>query len=250
MSLVPLAIAGALGQETEVDALAAALGFPVTTEAALLLYRTDERLELRETAPGASGPIYADFVAGRADFRRKYGGGRGQPLARAVGLRGDKLPTLIDATAGLGRDAFVLASLGAEVTLLERSPVIGALLTDALRRAHADPEVAPIAARMTLHVGEAKDYLASLVTHPDVIYLDPMYPHNHKNALPKKEMRLFREFIGGDEDALAVLEVARQVAQKRVVVKRPAGAAPLGSKPDGSIPGKTTRFDLYLTRTR
>lgn len=229
------------------EALAAGLGLPVTTEAALLLYRTGDRLELRETAPGAPGPVYADFVAGRADYRRKQSGGRGQPLARAVGLKGHNVPTIIDATAGLGRDAFVLASLGAEVTLLERAPIVGALLEDALRRARAHPEVEPVAARMSLWVGEARDYLASLELRPDVIYLDPMYPHSSKNALPKKEMRLFRTFIGGDEDAAALLEVARQVAEKRVVVKRPVGAAPLGAKPDGSIPGKTTRFDFYLS---
>lgn len=229
------------------NALAAALGLSVAFDAPLLLYRTEERLELRDTAPGAAGPVYADFVAGRADYRRKHGGGRAQPLARAVGLRGQSPLTVIDATAGLGRDAFVLASLGAEVTMLERSPVVGALLADALRRALKHPEVASVAARMTLHVGEARDYLSSLALRPDVVYLDPMYPHTAKNALPKKEMRLFRSLIGGDEDAGALLGVARQVALKRVVVKRPAGAAPLGGKPHGSIPGKTTRFDLYLT---
>ena len=244
-----IAVSGAPGQEAEVAALAAALGLPRQNDAPLLLYRTDERLELRETGAKAAGPVYADFVVGRADYRRKQAG-RGQPLARAVGLKGDRLPSIIDATAGLGRDAFVLASLGAEVTLLERSPIVGALLADALRRARAHPEVAPIAARMSLHIGDAREYLQSLATHPDVIYLDPMYPHSSKNALPKKEMRLFRQFIGGDEDAAALLEVARKTAQKRVVVKRPVGAAPLGGKPDSSIPGKTTRFDLYLSRTR
>ena len=37
-------------------------------------------------------------------------------------------PHIVDATAGLGRDAFLLASLGAKVTLIERSPMMYELL--------------------------------------------------------------------------------------------------------------------------
>ncbi len=37
--------------------------------------------------------------------RRKFGGGRGEAVAKAVGIKGDYLPDVVDATAGLGRDA-------------------------------------------------------------------------------------------------------------------------------------------------
>src|SRR5688572_20080391 len=93
------------------------------------------RLSLIPTGKNAPGPIYADFLTGAAAHRRLHGGGRGQPIARAIGLKpGVKPPSVIDATAGLGRDAFVLACLGCEVTLLERSPTVAALLRDALER--------------------------------------------------------------------------------------------------------------------
>jgi hypothetical protein len=52
--------------------------------------------------------------------RRKFGGGRGEAVAKAVGIKGDYLPDVVDATAGLGRDAFVLASVGCRVRMLER----------------------------------------------------------------------------------------------------------------------------------
>jgi 16S rRNA (guanine1516-N2)-methyltransferase len=237
--------------EAEARALAAQLGLPLAgeREAGLLLVVTRERLELREVAVNAAGPVYADFVAGRADYRRKYGGGRGQLLARAVSLKGGAAPTVVDATAGLGRDAFVLASLGARVTLLERSVVVGALLADGLRRAHADAEVAPIAARMTLSIGDAVSHLESLRVRPEVVYLDPMYPHAGKRALQKKEMRLFRQLVGDDDDAPELLAAARRAALRRVVVKRPAGAPFLANaKPDGKLESKNTRFDLYLSR--
>lgn len=242
-----VAVAGVPGQEAAVAALAASLGLSVAAEAELLLYLTGERLELRETGRDAAGPVYADFTAGRADYRRKHGGGRGQALARAVGLRGDTLPTVIDATAGLGRDAFVLASLGAEVVMLERSPVVGALLADALRRAAASAEVAPIAARMTLVIADAQEHLMTLRPQPEVVYLDPMYPHLGKRALQKKEMRLFRLLVGGDEDAGGLLQAAKAAAQRRVVVKRPKGAPSLAdTKPDARLESKNTRFDLYF----
>jgi len=244
-----VAVAWEEGLESRARQLAAELSLPLRgqAEAALVLVVTPARLELREVA-GSAGPVYADFAGGRADYRRRHGGGRAQPLARAVGFKGGAAPRVVDATAGLGRDAFVLASLGAEVVLLERSRVVGALLADALRRAREDAEVAAIAARMTLHVGDAATFLEALSAPPDVVYLDPMYPHTNKSALQKKEMRLFRVLVGPDDDAPRLLDVARRTALRRVVVKRSANAPFLaGARPDAEVASKNTRFDLYLS---
>lgn len=213
-----------------------------------LLVLTPERLELRQQGPLAHGPIYVDFVEGRAAHRRRFGGGRGQPLARACALSGGANPTVLDATPGLGRDAFVLATLGAQVHLIERSPVVATLLHDGIARANMDVEVRPIVARLRLSVGEAGVIMAGLAQaeRPDVVYLDPMYPARDKSALVKKEMRAFRELVGEDEDAPALLTAALACARRRVVVKRPRGAKPVaGPAPIGSIDGKTTRYDLY-----
>ena len=243
-----VAVGWSEGLEAEAAALAARLDLPLKGDAQdALLYLTGERLELCQTGPRAPGPVYADFTAGRADYRRKHGGGKGQHLARAVFPKGVAAPSVVDATAGLGRDAFVLASLGARVVMLERSPIVAALLDDALRRAYTS-EVADIAARMTLYVGDAVDYLETLTESPDVIYLDPMYPHTNKRSLQKKEMQLFRRLVGQDADAAELLAAARRVAPKRVVVKRPAGAPFLGDvRPEGRLESKNTRFDLYLS---
>jgi len=132
--------------------------------------------------------------------------------------------------------------------LLERSRVVGALLADALRRVREDADVAAIAARMTLYIGDAATFLEALSDRPDVVYLDPMYPHTNKSALQKKEMRLFRMLVGADDDAPHLLDVARRTALRRVVVKRPANAPFLaGAKPDAKVASKNTRFDLYLS---
>lgn len=194
------------------------------------------------------GPVWVDFVGGAQAHRRKFGGGRGQPVAKAAGIKGDYLPRVLDCTAGQGRDAFVLASLGCEVLMLERSPVAFLLLQDGLRRASEDPETAAIASRMTLLRADARQWLQDPpLTSFDVVYLDPMFPEPDKRAKSKKDMAAFQELIGGDPDADALLLPARQLATKRVVVKRPRHAPWLaGEKPNFVFEGESTRFDGYL----
>lgn len=218
----------------------------------LILFVTPERLELGETTHKAPKPIYVDFLGGSVGHRHRFGGGRGQPIAKAVGLKGGANPSVIDATAGLGRDAFLLASLGCHVTLIERSPIVAALLRDGLERAADDASVSEVIERMNLIEGDAAEVIRSLSEDniPDVIYLDPMFPGRDKSALVKKEMRLFHHLIGPDQDSSALLEAALGKAKRRVVVKRPKSAAPLdGPKPSAEISSKAMRYDLYVTLT-
>ena len=194
-------------------------------------------------------PLSIDFISGKNRHRRLFGGGKNQPLARSVGIKDKYRPDVIDVTAGLGRDAFVLATLGCKVTMLERSPVIAALLGNALGRASQDSEVAMVVARMQLIQTDSLQYLSNLAVEdlPSVIYMDPMYPHRDKSALVKKEMRIFREIIGDDEDSDRLLQLARQRVKKRVVVKRPKGASYLAElKPHAQINSKNTRYDIYM----
>ncbi|WP_163577430.1 class I SAM-dependent methyltransferase [Halomonas faecis] len=237
-------------------ALAQRLGLPrgAAGEGELLLCREGDRLVLAGDSRRFGAPLAVDFVAGRAAHRRHFGGGRGQLIARACGLSKGMTPSIVDATAGLGRDAFVLASLGAEVLMVERVAAIFALLEDGVARALADPEIAGIAARMPLIRGDAARELEPLVAEggvsPQVIHLDPMFPHRDKSALVKKEMRLFRVLAGDDGDAPRLLEAALDVATHRVVVKRPRQAPPIaGPAPRHVIEGKTSRYDVYVHRS-
>ncbi|MBF0417955.1 MAG: class I SAM-dependent methyltransferase, partial [Magnetococcales bacterium] len=203
------------------------------------------RLALMARSRGRGEPVYVDFTAATALARRQEG--LKQDLSRAVGLKGGWRPMVLDATPGLGRDAFVLAALGCRVTLIERSPVMHLLLEDGLRRAE---EVAlPELARMELVLGDAVNYLNHLSPHkrPDVIYLDPMHPERAKAALVKKEMRMLRMVVGEDGDADGLLAMAMQVARQRVVVKRPRLASPLGGREaDMRVEGRSVRYDLYF----
>ncbi len=186
-------------------------------------------------------------------YRRLKGGGKNQLIAKAVGIKqGKRSLSILDATAGLGTDAFILASLGCTVHMVERSPVIAALLLEGMQRGmDAGGEVAIILGSMSLTVADAKDVISQIKANeaPDVIYLDPMFPHSKKSALPKVEMRLIRDIVGDDLDADLLLSLSLQKAKNRVVVKR-AKLAPVlsGTEPSFVVKGRSNRYDIYLTK--
>ncbi|QDQ26060.1 hypothetical protein FNU76_06690 [Chitinimonas arctica] len=218
-------------------------------EAGHALVLDEFKLALHSLGKGAPGPVFVDFGAGAADWRRKHGGGRGQGVAKACGLKGGATPRVLDATAGLGRDAFVLAALGCKVDMVERSPVAAALLADGLIRAGQLADVAAIAERMHLRFGAAAPCLTDWQgERPEVIYLDPMFPESKtRSALSKKEMHTFQQVVGPDEDADALLAPALALASVRVVVKRPRHAPLLaGMRPSHSLEGESVRFDCYI----
>lgn len=196
----------------------------------------------------ANTKLVCDFTGGAVGRRLRAGGGRRQALPRAAGFTKGRTPVVVDATAGLGRDAFLLASLGAKVTLVERSPEIHALLQGGMARAEeAGGAVAETIARMTLVLGDAKLLLPELKA--EVVLVDPMHPPRGNSALVKKEMRLLRAVVGSDPDAFDLMQAALAGASKRVVLKWPLHAAGMAglAPPSHQIRGKTTRYDVFMT---
>lgn len=218
-------------------------------ESGLALYQTASRLELRQLDEPKVGAVYVDFASDALTYRRQHGGGKKEAIAKAVGLKGKTSLRVVDATAGLGRDAFILANLGCTVTMIERSAIVAALLADGLERAKEEATLAQwLPQRMQLRHGVSYDVLEGWCeAPPQVVYLDPMFPHRRKSAAVKKEMRLFQQLLGADEDADALLQPALRLAEERVVVKRPAQAPYLaGVKPTMAITSKKHRFDVYI----
>ena len=198
--------------------------------------------------PTNSSPIVIDFLSGKTAYRRKYGHAGGEAISRAIGIKKGHRPNVVDATAGLGRDAFVLATMGCCVHMIERSEPIARLLDEALGRAMTDEKIGRvIQEKLSLTSGDSRQALFQVPFTPEVIYLDPMFPPKAKSALVKKEMRLLQEIVGKDEDAEELLKVALSVATNRVVVKRPSYAKFLAEiKPQTAIKTKKHRFDIYL----
>jgi 16S rRNA (guanine1516-N2)-methyltransferase len=242
----PVAVALELDSGAD-PALAAELGGlglrPAVPGDELLLRLASGRLELAE--PSSRRRVHSELVAGSARPRMLRAGLRKEALARALGL-GSGTRTVLDATAGLGGDSALLAWLGAEVTAVERHPVVAALLRDGLRRAAADALFGALAGRVRVVTADARAVLAGAEPAPDAVLIDPMFPGG-RSALGRGELQLLRRLVGEDEDAGELLEAALAVAQRRVVVKRPARAAPLGGRAPHLVSrGASTRFDVYL----
>jgi len=171
---------------------------------------------------------------------------RGLPPCKAVG-RAEGV--VVDATAGLGGDAFLLAISGLEVVAIERHPEVYAALAEGLAQAEADPKLSRwLGGRLRLVHGDARLILPSL-QEVSAVHVDPMFPPKRKNAAPKKGIQLLRQLVGDDHDAAELLTVAREVAA-RVAVKRPRHAPPLAEEPDAVIRSKLGRYDVYLREPR
>ena len=203
------------------------------------LIATEEGLTLSD----GKNAVRGDFTRLLPRIRR--GNLAGEHLVRAVKIKGIDEPLVVDATAGLGEDAFLLAAAGCRVLLFERDPVIAALLDDALGRAKRDPETAPIASRMTLYPEDSIPALPTL--SPDVVLLDPMFPERKKSALVKKKFQLLHLLEKPCEDERELLDAALFARPKRIVIKRPAkGPFLAGVKPSYSLSGSAVRFDCIV----
>lgn len=220
------------GFQDQAHALSEKLGIPMLQDP------QDVQYGLRVAASGLEiVDLHKKQRPVRVDFHQLNAERSGGDLTKAVNTRVHK--TVLDATGGLGRDAFTLARAGCKVTVLEKNPIIHALLEDGLQRAQ-DLEAVQ---RMTLiHA----DSMQALRNHqPEVVYLDPMYPARKKDALPKLEMQVFHALLGAEQNEQELLQVALEQARKRVVVKRPIHA-PVIQPASLQFKGKTTRFDVYL----
>jgi 16S rRNA (guanine1516-N2)-methyltransferase len=225
------------GLRDKAQALASQLNFRVDKEASTCLFFTQNKLALK--VPGFS-LLFPEFSCLFWSKRKQEG--KKQGLVRAckpsLGLK------IIDATAGWGRDAAVLAAFGAKVLMLERHPVMASLLDYALRQQTPQDKEQM---NLSLHSGDAYLFLNSLKEsdYPDVIYIDPMHPERIKSALVKKDMQILQNLIGWDEDALKLIELARTRVKQRVVVKWPQKIKAL-LPPSTYVNGKTVRFDIYF----
>jgi 16S rRNA (guanine1516-N2)-methyltransferase len=187
-------------------------------------------------------------------MRHRRRSGHNELLGRAVGIAGGRHPRVLDATAGLGRDSFVLADMGCAVVLCEREPVLAVMLAQGLQLAltRGDEWQRQVVQRMHLYPGDARNPAAMQAGPADVIYLDPMFPARDKRAAVKKEMALFQALLASthcqqDAEQLLLWALAQDVT--RVVVKRPPRAPYLaGRQPSHSLAGKAVRFDVHVRR--
>jgi 16S rRNA (guanine1516-N2)-methyltransferase len=187
-------------------------------------------------------PFTVDFLSAEWQYRHRQGLQHQQDFLRAFAFQ--KEMRILDVTAGFGQDAFVLAWAGAQVTALEKNPIVFELLADGLRRAgeagsiwtHRAPEIRNV---------DSLDCLNQKVPF-DAIYIDTMFDKPKKSAKSPKPMQLLQTLLQ-DETANSelLLQKAQAAAAKRVVVKLPLKAQPFGA-PAAQMKGQSIRYDIYL----
>ena len=232
----------------------------VECDAVVRIDEEDGRLEIGFTKKvkemgGKVGPLKFDLTG--IDVKSGHGRSLKQPIAKAVGIKkgNEWRPRVLDCTAGLGEDAYLLAALGCEVVSIEKHPLVYAMLSEAIKEVEEE-----VGGRMKLEHGDAIKSMRELEEVAkgeefDVVYLDPMYPEKkrHKSARTKKSIWFLRQLLGHDEadsdNTVGLFEAAEKIAKRRIVVKRPNHVLPLHNeiydKPETSHEGKSFRFDVY-----
>lgn len=209
----------------------------------LILENTKEGLVLTDGTLSMKGD-FTDMIP-----RLRPNNLNGEILVRAAKGKGAGGAGLfaIDATAGMGEDALLLAAAGFTVHLYEKDPIIAALLSDSVSRARNIPELSDAVSRMTVIEGDSIEALKHLDTHVDVILLDPMFPKREKSGLIKKKFQLIQQLEKPCDDEVELLEAAITAHPSKIVIKRPAkGPFLAGRKPSYSINGKSIRYDVLV----
>lgn len=223
---------------------------PVVRGFSFVLEETQGRLQLRALGHKAPRPLQLSWDS--PEMQRRLAAGKRQILGRAIGLHRRPNLSVLDATAGLCRDALSLAALGAQVLAVERHPWLAAMHRHEwlrLQQADAvDQELSQALRRLHCAAGDARECMQHHAC--DVIYLDPMYPKARRHALGGLQMQYLDVLLGTQDDPASLLATALQHARQRVVVKRPRRATPIdGPPPSLQMSGKQTHFDIYLTHT-
>jgi 16S rRNA (guanine1516-N2)-methyltransferase len=250
--LASLGRAAALAKTLDLVLLSPGVSARDTEYLDAILFLSHGGTYLQQTGKKAPGPVMVEF--GSSAMRHRRRAGQNEMLGRAVGVGKKNVLRVLDATAGLGKDSFILADLGCEVYLCERHPIVVELLASGLERAGLSREdwLSQVCGRMALCPGDARAQDVVAMAPIDVIYLDPMFPGRIKSANVKKEMALFQSLMDrredvSDADDLLLWSLKQDVS--RVVVKRPGKAPVLAArKPGHVIAGKTVRYDVYVLR--
>jgi 16S rRNA (guanine1516-N2)-methyltransferase len=194
---------------------------------------------------GEKPALTVDFSRPALASRRRKVSIRAELLIKAInqgpGAR------VLDMTAGLGTDAFILAAYGHQVVMLERSKTVYLLTQNGLDRAAENPSLKPIVERMLLYHWDSTIPFAAAKGF-DAAIVDPMFEAKKKNALSKGEMQMLQSFIGKGAELTPFLSAASQLGIKRSIVKRPRSDRLVhhDPRPVYQLEGRRSRLDVFL----
>jgi 16S rRNA (guanine1516-N2)-methyltransferase len=148
-----------------------------------------------------------------------------------------KNSTLLDCTAGYGRDSYVLRSMGFNITMIENSPIMSLLLNDALKKLKLS--------NFKMYHGNSYDYLNHSEKYYDYIYIDFMFDKLKKNSLSSKNDETLKLISFQENNKNNLIRLAIKKANSRVVVKEPKYSLSNILKPEYTIKTKLLNFNIY-----
>lgn len=236
------------GKMSEAEETAGKLKIPVLTD----LSEHDESEDHLELSADGLG-LYCDGMKITGDFAKlKRRTDRKnictEMLLKAVRFKNSDGPyTVLDATAGLGDDSFIMAAAGNTVTMYEYDALIAAMLRDALKRAEADSDLSDTVSRMELREENSIEAMKTVRGQYDIIYLDPMFPSKKKSALAKRKFQLLHTVEPPCENGDEMLKAAIEAQPKKIIIKRPVkGEYLAGVAPSYSLSGNAIRYDCLV----
>ena len=148
-----------------------------------------------------------------------------------------KNSTLLDCTAGYGRDSYILRLMGFNVTMIENSPVMSLLLNYALKKLKL--------LNFKMYHGNSYDYLNHSEKNYDYIYIDFMFDKLKKNSLSSKNDETLKLVSFQENNKNNLIRLAIKKSNSRVVVKEPKHSLSDILKPEYTIKTKLLNFNIY-----
>ena len=147
-----------------------------------------------------------------------------------------KNSTILDCTAGLGRDGVLLSKLGYDVTMIEKNPILIIMLNNYLSRTK------DIKARLLY--GDSLSYIRIAKKKFDYIYIDFMFEKKN-NAKPSKYDLFLRSINYNENNKLDFIKEMINYCNKRIIVKEPIKSQSKINNYDFEIKTKLIRYKIF-----
>ena len=153
--------------------------------------------------------------------------------------------TVLDCTAGFGRDSYILAKYGFSVTMIEKNPITTLLLNNSIGKLLGGTEVYN---RLKLIHGDSYDYLKLCDKQYDYIYIDFMFNKLKNSPLSSKNDETLKLISDDKENRMKLLNLAKKKCKDKVIIKNYKYSPSItGITPDYQIKTKLLNYYIFLS---
>lgn len=163
-------------------------------------------------------------------------------LKKAIGYGGESSKRILDCTGGLGHDAFILALLGQNVTVVDKNKGLCILFELALESLPQTSYFLEAKERITIINDNSASFIDKLLDY-DVVYIDPMFK-DKGTAGRSGVMSLISDYL---DDFTDVSDVLIRYKFNRMVIKRQKQFKQSGNgSPSFILSGKSINFHVFI----